>query len=233
MAGYIPQGPSAVVTYLNAIAVDGIVGRTIGDRQRVALRVITYARDRIRDQEATFGDLSWAQEAIHDLFYTDVEGTPEEEVALQITPGMANLLRRTESLDVWCSTAQQLATLAATLAPGGELMASTWTVAFNSAFEDLEEQGIATRSPMEVNIDGQTVRITRINAATKPRPQDINPDRDHRSGHQIMVMRDNVQDGPLRLYEPEAARSGQHLGALDPGAMGDYFQDLPDIEAYS
>ena len=84
MASYIPRGPTALALYLSSVLFDALLSRQMNDRRRTAMQVIRYVRDRITGGQATYGDLSWAQEAIHDLYYVDTEGTPEEEVEEQV-----------------------------------------------------------------------------------------------------------------------------------------------------
>ena len=85
---------------------------------------------------------------------------------------------------------------------------------------------------MTVNIRGRDVTIRHIDASSKPAPSQIDPNRDHKSGHQLLIMRDNRQDGTLRLYEPELTDSGQHLEVLSDASLQRYFQDSPEYEIY-
>jgi len=121
---------------------DAMVMQRMNDRRRTAMRVIRYVQDRITGGQATFGDLSWAQEAIHDLYYVDAEGTPEEEIGDQIVPTMANLLQTQTPVNTWCTLPAQVMEQARRLQPGEQLLTTTWRVLFNEAFEALEEQGI-------------------------------------------------------------------------------------------
>ncbi len=142
MASYIPRGPTAVAQYLASVLLDAMATQRMNDRRRTAMRVIRYVQDRITGGQATFGDLSWAQEAIHDLYYVDAEGTPEEEIGDQVVPTMANLLQTQTPVNTWCTLPAQVMEQARRLQPGEQLLTTTWRVLFNEAFEALEEQGI-------------------------------------------------------------------------------------------
>lgn len=215
MASHIPGGPASLTGYLSAITIDGMLMSQNGqDRQRTALQVIRLVKERVTAGTATYGDLSWAQEAIHDLFYTDVVGTPEDQIVQQISPMLDGLSRNTTTMNVWCSTPAEVMAQAQTLPAGGQLIVNSWMVVFNSAFDQVEEQGFQTQNRMRVNVNGRMQWIRRIPTNVRPSPQDIHFPSDSKSGHQLLVMKDNTTEGTLRLYEPEITNSGQHLQAL-------------------
>lgn len=226
MASYIPTGPDAVAGYLGSMSLEGML-MPQNDRRRAALRVIDLVKRRLENRRVTFGDLSWAQEAVHDLFYNDVSGTPEGDIISQISPMMSGLTRTTATENTWCSTPAEVMAQANALPPGGQLIINSWTVVFNSAFDQVEEQGFATQDRMRVEINGRMRWIRRIPTDQRPNPSSIDEFSDSRSGHQLIIMRDNTVDGPLRLYEPETTSNGEHLIALgtDGAALLRYLSD--------
>jgi hypothetical protein len=239
MAGRIPDGPESVVRFISGMILQGMLTGNIDQRRRVALRVLQYVQSRIEDRRATYGDLSWAQEALHDLFYSDVEGTPAEDIHGQIVP-IIDLDRTMHRMDEWCNSPADVMSHAATLQDGEQLLVNTWKVFFNNTFIDLEDQGInvpvGRSRTVEIVREGRRprrVRIRRIDASRRPAHTQINENRDTKSGHQLLIYRD-ATDSRLKLYEPEITRSGQHLVTLGASgaALSGYFQDLPDIETY-
>ena len=137
---------------------------------------------------------------------------------------------------VWCNDASELMAQAALLGPGEKLLVNTWEVAFNEAFEQLEEQGVTVPvgQSRELEVNGRRARIRRIATETRPAHTAIDPSRDTRSGHQLLVFKDSVT-GALRLYEPEITESGQHLEPLagTGSNLARYFRDLPAVGVYS
>ena len=138
LMSHILNGPNATVGYLGSIALQGMLSaRSIGTRERTALRVIEHVKDQIRDSQATYGDMYWAMEAVHDLFYGDDSGTPAETpdaVRSQIGP-MLDMSQGLEEINVWCSTPADLMTQAASLNPGEQFLLNTWNVSFNHYFD--------------------------------------------------------------------------------------------------
>lgn len=232
LASRIPSGPGAVTAYLSGMVADAMLRFPVTDRRRAAFAVIQQVRSRIDARRATYGDLSWAQEAVHDMYYTDTAGTPGtgEAVREQIGGGVfGSLGQTTEPLDVWCTAPDQVMRYAADLPPGGQLITTFWKVIFNSAFDELEESGVATQRSMVVNSGGRDVRITRIDTNTRPAHTRIDPVRDAKRGHQMLIMKDNTAAGPLRLYEPEITDTGRHLISLS--ANGAELADYLDADA--
>lgn len=234
MASRIPQGPNAVASFLSDTLFDALLVRTIGRRERVAMNILRFVKTRLENRTATFGDLSWAQEALHDLFYNDVSGTPETEMNDRLQPTLSSLSREQRAINVWCSSPADVMRVANTLPPGGQLMVNTWTVLFNQAFLDLEDQGIRVQRNMRVNINGRIVRIRRINARRRPQPRAIDRNRDQMTGHQLLIIRDNTPAATLRLYEPEVVSTGQHLLTLSTAGseLNEYFSSDSSIEMY-
>ena len=232
LASRIVAGPQAVRSFLSSAILDGMLSTSLGTRQRTAINVLRHVSARIETRRATFGDLSWAQEALHDLFYTDVVGTPAQEILARVSPALDTTIT-SEARATWFDTPEAVMAEANRLADGEQLLLNTWRVAFNESFDQLEEQGIhvpAGRSQV-VDVDGRRVRIRRLDATTKPAHTAIDPNRDRKSGHQLLIIRDSRLGG-LKLYEPEVTTSGRHLEALTAEVLQRYFHDLPDIQIY-
>jgi hypothetical protein len=215
MASRIPAGPDAVAGYLSSITFDSLLGRDMNDRRRTAMRVINLVKDRLRARRGTYGDLSWAQEAVHDLFYNDFEGTPETEIQQQINPTLESLNRDVTSMNVWCNSPAEVLAQTTALAPGAQLIVNAWSVVFNSAWDQVSDRDQQGRDRMQVQINGRQVWIRRINTDHRPNARDIQFPSDSKSGHQLLIMKDNNATGTLRLYEPEITQSGTHLLTLD------------------
>lgn len=234
MGARIPQGPAAVIGFLKATQLDGMMSGPGTARKKAAIDALDHVVARIESKRATFADLMWAQEALHDLFYDDVSGTPLTDIHDRVGPAL-DLGMRLDKLDQWCADPAQVMTQAQTLARGEQLLVNTWTVVFNSTFDNLSEQGVEVPegSSTQVNINGRLVRIRRIATGTKPDHSAIDPLRDSKNGHQLVVMRDST-DGALHLYEPEVTDSGTHLEKLekDGSNFTRYFRDIPESGIY-
>jgi hypothetical protein len=235
MASRIIRGPAAVTQFLRSMILEGMMSRPQGQRERTAIDVLEYIIGRIEDQRATFGDLSWAQEALHDLFYNDVNGTPTADIYTQMAPAL-DLETTLQRLDIWCNTPAEVIAQVNTLQPGEQFLVNTWQVVFNVAFDDLSEQGIevAEGDSTVVEVNGRRVRIRRIRTDQRPSHSAIDPIvRDRQLGHQLLVFKDSAT-GNLRLYEPEVTSSGQHLETLaqDGSNFTRYFADQPAFGIY-
>lgn len=235
IASRIPRGPSAVTSYLSAMILEGMMSRPMGDRERTAIRVLRQVIARIEARNATFRDLIWAQEAVHDLFYSDVSGTPQADIRRQIAP-VFDLATRLEPMSVWCNNPAEVMAQANRLQPGEQLMVNTWQVVFNTAFDELSERGIevAQGRSITVRVNGRRVRIRRIRTTRRPPHTSIDPVRDHSGGHQLLVLRDGAT-GQLRLFEPEVTSTGRHLEGLRPDGSNfqSYFRDDPEVGIYN
>jgi hypothetical protein len=229
----IVRGPASVMAFLSAAGIDGMFVNSTGARQRTAQAVMRYVRGRIDSQRATFGDLSWAQEALHDLFYDDVSGTPLPDIVRRVAPSL-DLTFTTEARSTWFATPDEVIAAANALKPGEQLLLNTWQVFFNEAFEQLEDRHIHTPvgGSQVVNIGGHDVTLQRIDTSRKPPHTVIDQRRDNMHGHQLLIINDAAVGG-IRLYEPEVTASGRHLEALTPGLLAPYFGDLPDIAMYT
>jgi hypothetical protein len=229
----IVRGPASVMALLSAAGIDGMLGNATGARQRTAQAVLRYVRGRIESQRATFGDLSWAQEALHDLFYDDVSGTPLPDILRRVAPSL-DLTFNAEARSTWFATPDEVIAAANALNPGEQLLLNTWQVFFNEAFEQLEDRHIHTPvgGSQVVNIGGRDVTLRRIDTSRKPSHTAIDQRRDNMHGHQLLIINDAAIGG-LRLYEPEVTTSGRHLEALTAAILAPYFRDLPDIAMYT
>ena len=235
LASRIADGPRAVTGFLRAMILEGMMSRPMHPRQRTAIDTLEHVIGRVEMERATFGDLMWAQEALHDLFYNDVGGTPEPDILNQMAPGL-EMGRTVDRMNVWANAPADVLTAAKQLQPGEQLLIETWQVVFNTAFEQISEQGIevAEGRSITVRVNGRRVRIRRIPTDTRPAHTAIDPVRDHREGHQLVVLRDGAT-GQLRLYEPEVTETGRHLEdlAADGSNFARYFNDLPDVGIYN
>jgi hypothetical protein len=234
LASRIVRGPQAVASFLSSVGLDGMLSAAEGGRQRAALAVLRYVRDRIIARRATFGDLSWVQEAMHDLYYNDVSGTPLTDILRRFSP-LLDLTFTTEARTLWCDTPEAVIAAAGQLAEGEQFLLNTWSVAFNEAFEQLESEHVPVvpvgRS-QTVNIDGRNVRLRHIDASQKPAATAIDARRDSMHGHQLLIINDRAVGG-LRLYEPEMTNAGTHLMALTADVLRPYFRDMPEIQMYN
>jgi len=80
---------------------------------------------------------------------------------------------------------------------------------------------------------GRDVRIRRIPGGQRLRHTALDFNRDSRSGHQLLIIKDSAS-GALRLYEPEITASGQHCDGLaaDGSNLASYFGDQPKFGIY-
>lgn len=240
LMSHILIGPTAVRDYLSSISLQGMLSRDMTDRRRTALEVIRYVRDRIGSRQATYGDLYWVIEAVHDLFYKDDVGTPEGELHEQITP-MMDLSQTMQRLNVWCSTPAELLAQARTLQNGEQFMLNTWNVSFNARFDDLPDEYQGRQQATYTPVDEQgrerpqvTIRRLRIVPDQKPRHTQIDRNRDTLNGHQLLIFKD-VSSGAIQLYEPELRQGGQHLFDLSQStdALQEVlFHDQPNFEMF-
>lgn len=230
MASYIPDGPGAVVHYLDIIVQDARQNRRMNQRRRTAIEVIDFVKNKLNDRTATYGDLSWAQEAVHDLYFDDVSGTDENEIISQISPALDST-RSAQTLDVWTASSSELMNEIQNLQAGEKLVVTAWKVFFDQTYEQLRDQGITTRSPMRVNVNGRVVTISELNPTSRPAHTSIDVNRDKKAGHQLLIFKDNSER--LWFYEPELHRSNQHLFEITDASIFDqYFTELAAIEVY-
>jgi len=241
LMSHILMGPSAAISYLTAIALQGMLTSQPGKRQQTALRVIDYVKNQINNQRATYGDMYWAMESVHDLFYADQAGTPAQTantVREQITPAF-DLSHNMTNMDKWCSNSNELLSQAATLHPGDQLMLNSWSVSFNSVFDDAgvppTRQQLTYTQTNEQNQPLRTVSIRRIDTSQgKPAPGQIDTNRDNKHGHQMLIFKDPA-DSHIKLYEPELTTSGKHLFDLTADASvinSMLFFDQPRFELF-
>ena len=239
LISHIIMGPAAVSQYLGSMALQGmLVNQSV--RGKTALAVIDYVQGRIDGGKATYGNLYWVIEAIHDLFYKDDTGTPEGEIRGQVVPGF-DMSASMTNMDTWCKNPSELMAEANKLNKGEQLMLNTWSVSFNSTFDvALGEKGATTNrlTYNVVNDKGKFVRsttINRIDTKTKPDPTKKNKDRDSISGHQMLIYKD-AATGEVKMYEPELAAGGAHLFNLTKDSsplQAMLFHDQPAFELYN
>jgi len=241
LMSHILMGPSAACSYLSSISLQGmLMAAKFGTRQRTALRVIDFVRSQVINKKATYGDMYWAMEAVHDLFYADEGGTPAasaDSVREQITP-MPDLSQNMVNVDVWCSDRSELLSQAASLNPGEQFMLNTWSASFNSVFDEAgvptTQQRLTYTQTDEKDRPLRTVSIKRIDTSKKPKPDKIDLNRDHKHGHQMLVFKD-VTTKHIKLYEPELTIGGSHLFDLtdDPSLIDSMlFFDQPQFELF-
>jgi hypothetical protein len=234
MAAHVPDGPQAVSSYLSSLVLQGMLGSQMTARTKTAIDVLNHVKARIESKRATYGDLAWAQEAMHDLFYNDVSGTPLTDIPGQVNPAL-DLTKNLQTMDVWCDTPQQVMAEASKLKPGEQLLIEEWTVSLNTTFDQLDDQHIAVGEgqSITVNINGRHVPIRKIATGQRPPHTALDFNRDTRMGHQLLIVKDSAS-GALKLYEPEITQSGRHFDGLaaDGSNLTEYFKDQPNFGMY-
>ncbi|WP_295721203.1 DUF4157 domain-containing protein [Mucilaginibacter sp.] len=241
LMSHILMGPAAAISYLSAISLQGLLqAPQVGTRERTAMRVIDFVKSRITSRQATYGNMYWAMEAVHDLFFADNAGTPAANantVRSQITPSL-DLSQNMVNMDVWCNNRAEVLTQASSLNPGEQLMLNTWAVSFNSTFDmaglpTTQQTGTITQVD-EQGRNPRNVFIRRIDASHKPRANQIDNNRDSKAGHQMLIYKDSA-DSHIKMYEPEITTSGKHSFDLtaDPSVIDtSLFSDQPSFELY-
>jgi len=235
MAARVTDGPLSVTSYLSSMVLQGMLSAQMTPRMHTAIEVLKKVKDRIQAKVATFGDLSWAQEALHDLFYDDVSGTPLGDIPGQISPAM-DLTKNMQHMDVWCDNPLQVMREAGKLKSGEQLLIEEWTVTLNTTFEQLEDDQkitVPVGGSTTVDINGKNVVIHRTTSDKRPPARDLDFNRDSRLGHQLLIVKD-ASSGGLRLYEPETTDSGKHFEGLaaDGSNLTSYFGDQPKFGMY-
>lgn len=208
LGNHILGGPGAVVTFLRA--------RRDGDestaRRRASLNIMSVVAARVARRVATYGDLSWAQEGLHAYYIEDDEaGTPPDRANdVVVTPDRRGTLK---PLDVWYETVEEFRADLPMMAPNERLVCMAWKVKFNAAYRS----GSATdATPPE------------IDTSSKPSVGDIDGDRDHMAGHQLLLHRG--PDG-IFVYDPEDQTTGDHYQP-ERAILGNYFKDDPPTFGY-
>src|SRR5690349_24935083 len=95
-----------------------------------ACEVLIAVNKAIEDKTATYGDLSWAQEALHDISFSDGSGTSSSDFMT------ASKTDKWESVGVFCSSTAEVFKYADALPEGGQLICVAWRYLFNDAFHD-------------------------------------------------------------------------------------------------
>lgn len=242
LMSHILMGPPAAINYLGSISFQGfLMSGGMTTRARTARLVIDYVKRQIETRRATYGDMYWAMEAVHDMFYADDEGTPArtaDTVREQITP-MMDAAQTMTNMDVWCGTGAELLAQASTLQPGEQFMLNSWNVSFNSVFDEAgvptTQQRLRYTQTDERDRPLRTVSIRRIDTTTgKPNASAIDLNRDRKHGHQMLIFKD-AADSHIKLYEPELTASGNHLFDLtaDTSVIDRMlFFDQPEFELF-
>jgi hypothetical protein len=241
LMSHILMGPAAAIDYLTAISAQGLMqAAQVGTRERTAMRVIDFVKSRITSRQATYGNMYWAMEAVHDLFFADNSGTPAANpntVRSQITPAL-DFSQNMVNMDIWCNNRAEVLTQASSLKSGEQLMLNTWAVSFNSSFDmagfPTTQQSGTIRQVDEQGRNPHNVFIRRIDATHKPSPNQIDKNRDSKAGHQMLIYKDSA-DSHIKMYEPEITTSGKHLFDLtaDPSVIdSSLFSDQPKFELY-
>lgn len=230
VASHVLRGPEATIHYLQAMLGDAAHGATHPTpRQTSARAILARVCDRIRDHVATFQDLSWAQEALHDLTVADSAGTPDDKAAAEIAPSATS---HTRAMHQWCKTPQDVLAAAAGLHDGEQFVVMAWVINFNSAFFDYETRHPDEAAPREIDVSTNEHPRWRsrqhIDPAHRPDPTQSDPGRDQWAGHQLLIVR---EAGELRLYDPEN-KAGGHYRALDAAALAPMFVDERAIDAF-
>jgi len=230
LGSHILSGPDAVRAYLASVILDAMLRATgkagFTERQKACKAVLDRVKDAISKKTATYGDLSWAQEAIHDLFFPDGAGTPEDQVNDQILPAFD--LNSMTKLDIWCATSAEVLAQAQKLANKQQLVVTTQTVSFNTTIDNGDDPSAQTMTVRVVDDKGKVLRtatIRRIDTTTKPRPGQIDKLRDSATGHQLMIYKEADK---LYCYDPEVTTSGVHLASIQQaGDLAELVKDQP------
>lgn len=230
VASHVLRGPEATIGYLQHMLGDAAHGATAPTpRQTSARAILGRVCDRIRDHVATFQDLSWAQEALHDLTVADSAGTAQDKAVSEIAPTATSTTR---AMHQWCKTPHDVIAAASALHDGEQLVVMSWVINFNSAFFEYETKHPDEGTQDQINVASAEHPVWRqrqqIRPGHRPDPTQSDPRRDLWAGHQLLI----VREGPeLRLYDPENQRGG-HYRALDDAALAPMFVDEPAIDAY-
>ena len=239
LASHILRGPDATAAYLTTV-LGTLPEAKRSPRAKVACEVIRNVAAKIAAHGGTYGDLSWAQEALHDAFYADDTGTPDTDLKKQLAPdGDQSQIVTTTSQ--WCEAPADLLAQAAGLAPGEQLLVVSWNVVINDVLAEarLQHEEQTGTDPGELEqaealVDGKhRVRCNRLHLEPGKRPThaQLNIPRDRRWGHQLLVARDDA--GKLMLYDPEMTKSGKHTKGLAGGRdLAAEFHDQPEFSTY-
>jgi len=125
LASHVLRGPADVVSFLGTSILKMLFTgarmengqarfRQPSPREVAAGQVLAHVQRRIMERSATYGDLSWAQEALHAMFLPqdrDNLGTPDTDVMQHVNPGGQGALEYTSHQNA-TSTGQEFRTLA-------------------------------------------------------------------------------------------------------------------------
>ena len=220
LAARVLQGPGMVRAYFASAIITAMLSGHHDARAITAAEVLNNVSAKIEAGTATYGDLSWAQEALHDMFYDDASGTPMDEVIDQMNP-VLDFTGSTTTTNDWYETPADALAAANALQPGQQMVATIFTVSVNVHLDETDpgDQRIIRGRNLPPN-NG------------KPAAGDLNDAYDTFQGHQIMIMK--MPDGGVRIYDPEQNSGGTHFGDANSGDVGlaHQFQDQPDFQMY-
>jgi hypothetical protein len=154
LAAHVFKGPSATVSYaLNYVdqtkARITAKGEKLSARQEAAIGVVGKATNAIASKDATYGDLSWLQEGLHDLTLDDEKGAASSAFALQDS----DVTKKEQLMSVTCMSAADVIKNTASLDVGEQYMCEWVFPKANSGKKDSEGQG--KHEMLIVNQDGQ------------------------------------------------------------------------------
>jgi hypothetical protein len=224
IASHVRRGPGATIAYLQAMLADPVHGATTPSPRQVSGRaVLARVCERLRDRSATYQDLSWAQEALHDLTNSDTRGTNANATVSEIAPSTTT---DTQVMHQWCNTPREVLEAAAALREGEQLMATEVLISWNSAIIAHNISDGTHDTSTEVSDESgttRTVQEARLSRGERPDPSRADTMRDAMSGHQMLIVR---QQGELRLYDPETHGASAHYVALTPAVLARWFHPV-------
>ena len=141
LAAHIFKGPSATASfalnYLMEIEKEvEAKGGKLSPRQIAAQDVIGGAAGAIASKEATYGDLAWMQEGLHDMTLADDRGAPKSTQGLM----NADVTSKDQFVNITCMSAADVVSKAKELQDGEQYMCE-WVFPVASTGADGESQG--------------------------------------------------------------------------------------------
>ena len=180
--------------------------QTWRERRMAASVILDRIVSNIQQNKATYGHLWWAQEAMHSAVNLDDTGTPVDREMAALFPNGASLTH--SSLNKMTGDPGEVVRTIGSEPNGNAIMLHGWNVVVNGIFDKLAEVGHpdadSDRAEVEIEApDGtsRTVIVNRLTVPPKPTPNQLDNDRDSRSGHIMLLFK---KDGNAYLYEPEA-----------------------------
>jgi len=226
LASHIVRGPAQTIAYLEHMLGDAGHGASHPTpRQLSARAVLARVCDRLRDKAATYEDLSWAQEALHDLTTADGLGTTGTATIGEVAPASTSA---SQPIDRWCQSPRDVLEAASALQDGEQMMATEWHIMWNNEITraNLNAQYKDPDAAEVHDVDTgrghhhHWVHQEDIIPGQRPDPTHAAPGRDDIAGHQLLIVREH---GELRLYDPESRRGGGHYMLLTAAALAKAF----------